>query len=853
MPILLPRLDDRRFDDLVRDGIAHAQEACPTWTDFTAGDPGVTLVEVFAFITDALLYRLNRVPPKLQLALLNLVGVDLQPPSAASVDLVFRRADGADPKQQALTVAAGSTVATSDGSAEFVVPAAVTIAADATEATARALHCQVVEGEKLGESKGIPGQSFVVQRPPVIAPSKDGLDFMLGVQADERGAGRSVWDVDGISYEKWTETANFSDSEPGAKVFMLDRATGRVQFSPSASQGGGGAVPAAGKIIRAWYPRGGGRSGNVAAGTLTQLKPNVPGIEVSNPERAAGGSDAETLDGLIRRAPSTLYSLRIAVTERDYEQVVLSREVGGIARSSAAADAELWKHARRGVVVVRIMPEIDVKALDNGKVTEAIVEEHRVAALKQRAEAALEDRRPLGILTRAEWINVQAVSVTVQVTPAPGADLVEVERGIQRRLNTLLSPLYDRPLGRKLLQAEVYEQIMAEPGVRSAQDLKFTIDGMPKADVNDLLRDPHQDSCWFAVTSAALHRSLDDGESWSVEFQSDGLKPKFVRRHPSIPGLMVLAAAKAKGTAIFLSRDLAESWGEPIAQFSSDVFDAAWVDRAGNPTLLLATAEGLRQFTPGSDTGPSPVVVAKEVDAKGFYAVVSKVSPSGVIAVAVAARGGGGGGGGIYLSPHGGTSNTFHLVPGGGLKDKDVRHLAVQSTGGRNFLWATVAAEAEEQGEGALRIELRDTGDDDPGGFVPLNVGWQGGTCEALAFADSIAFGASNRAGVLSLNVAEDKPTWRAVKLDAGLPLRGDTKLRLLETVDALAASPRAADPPIVFSGGPRGVHRSLDGGVTFASISQDTFTNFAPLPPGWLYAAGTHQITIVRETDARG
>jgi len=92
MPILLPRLDDRRFDDLVRDGIAHAKEACPGWTDFNAGDPGVTLIEVFAFITDALLYRLNRVPPKLQLALLNLVGVDLQPPTAASVDLLFRRA-----------------------------------------------------------------------------------------------------------------------------------------------------------------------------------------------------------------------------------------------------------------------------------------------------------------------------------------------------------------------------------------------------------------------------------------------------------------------------------------------------------------------------------------------------------------------------------------------------------------------------------------------------------------------------------------------------------------------------------------------------------------------------------------
>jgi predicted phage baseplate assembly protein len=89
MPIILPRLDDRRFDDLVRDGIAHAKETCPEWTDFNPGDPGVTLIEVFAFLTDALLYRLNRVPPKLQLALLNLVGVDLKPPSAASVDLVF--------------------------------------------------------------------------------------------------------------------------------------------------------------------------------------------------------------------------------------------------------------------------------------------------------------------------------------------------------------------------------------------------------------------------------------------------------------------------------------------------------------------------------------------------------------------------------------------------------------------------------------------------------------------------------------------------------------------------------------------------------------------------------------------
>jgi hypothetical protein len=242
------------------------------------------------------------------------------------------------------------------------------------------------------------------------------------------------------------------------------------------------------------------------------------------------------------------------------------------------------------------------------------------------------------------------------------------------------------------------------------------------------------------------------------------------------------------------------------------------------------------------------VVVDKNIDTKGFYAVVSNVSPSGVIAVAVAARGGGAGGGGVYLSALGGLSDTFHAI---GLKDKDVRRLAVQSTGARDFLWATVKSEAEEQGEGAFRIELRASGQDDPGGFVAFNVGWQGGSCEGIAFADNLVFGASNRSGVLTLNVNDAKPTWQAVKIDAGLPIR-DTK-RLLETVDSLAAAPRASQPAIVLSGGPRGVHRSTDGGVTYSCVSDVTYFDQVPLPRGWLYATAEHDLEVVREADVRG
>jgi hypothetical protein len=218
-----------------------------------------------------------------------------------------------------------------------------------------------------------------------------------------------------------------------------------------------------------------------------------------------------------------------------------------------------------------------------------------------------------------------------------------------------------------------------------------------------------------------------------------------------------------------------------------------------------------------------------------------------VIAVAAAARGGGAGRGGIYLSL-GGVSQTFHLI---GLKDKDIRHLAVQTTGSRDFLWAAAEAEAEEQGAGAFRIELRASGGDDPGGFVAFNVGWQGGSCEAITFADAEVFGASNRAGVLSLNVNDAKPSWTAVKIDAGLPIR-DTK-RLLETVEALAAVDRPGQTPIVMSGGPRGVHRSIDGGVTYQNISGETFTDRVPIPRGWLYAAGQHKIDVVSDSEGRG
>jgi hypothetical protein len=238
------------------------------------------------------------------------------------------------------------------------------------------------------------------------------------------------------------------------------------------------------------------------------------------------------------------------------------------------------------------------------------------------------------------------------------------------------------------------------------------------------------------------------------------------------------------------------------------------------------------------------VIVDKTLDTRGFYAVTASVSASGVIAVAVAARADGG----VYLSSQGGVSETFQPI---GLKNKDVRMLAVQSTAARTFLWATIGAEAGEQGEGAYRLELRASGANDPDGFQPFNIGWQGGSCECLAFADALVVAGSNRAGVLTMDASATKPAWTPVKLDAGLPIR-DTE-RLLEVVDTIAAATVPGKPPIILSGGVRGVHRSLDGGATYTLASSSTFTDHVPLPARWLYCAGTHQISLIHDQDGRG
>ncbi|HYO68536.1 MAG TPA: putative baseplate assembly protein [Archangium sp.] len=84
MPIVPPRLDDRRFEDLVEELLARIPAHTPEWTHAREGDPGRTLLELFAWLADTLLYRANLIPERQRLAFLKLLGIQMRPAIAAT-------------------------------------------------------------------------------------------------------------------------------------------------------------------------------------------------------------------------------------------------------------------------------------------------------------------------------------------------------------------------------------------------------------------------------------------------------------------------------------------------------------------------------------------------------------------------------------------------------------------------------------------------------------------------------------------------------------------------------------------------------------------------------------------------
>ncbi len=89
MTLTAPKLDDRHFQDIVDEAKKRIPYYCKDWTNHNVSDPGITLIELFAWMTDMLLYRLNQVPDLHYIKFLEMLGVRLQPPIPAKAPITF--------------------------------------------------------------------------------------------------------------------------------------------------------------------------------------------------------------------------------------------------------------------------------------------------------------------------------------------------------------------------------------------------------------------------------------------------------------------------------------------------------------------------------------------------------------------------------------------------------------------------------------------------------------------------------------------------------------------------------------------------------------------------------------------
>ena len=799
MPLPVPHLDDRDFARLLEDARALIPSRSPEWSDFTPGDPGMVLLELFAFLTDTMLYRLNRLPEKAYVAFLNLIGVQLEPPMAASVTLRF---DAAESLTDPVTIPRGTRVTVGAGRSGGEDPVFATteevVVAPGGTAEVTALHGDAVEAELIGTGTGGPGQRVQVASPPIIHRTIDGLELIVGVEAtaSELGEREPAVTYDGRAFRIWQEVSGFAAAGPDPHVYVVDRTTGTITFSPAVrgttergldlAAAPVAAVPGSGREIRVWYRHGGGVAGNVAAGTLTTLRVRIPGVTVTNPAPATGGRDTESLANTLVRGPQQLHAVERAVTARDFELAALASS-GAVARAKAFTRAELWTHAVPGTVEVLLVPapppgaDVGISARD--------VEARQTTDALATVRADLDARAPMGTRREVGWTRYKTVRVTARVVVHRAEDVDAVRRRMIERLQRTINPVPTGELrgwryGEALRAFHIYDALLAERGVRYVDGVRLIVDETPD-DVRALEADPSQPNTWYCASGPILFRSLDNAGGWEPSGRFEGETVEIVRTSKHQPGLVLVASrvGASERSRLRVSTDCGETW-EAAAELDFHVEDMTIVRRDDGLLAFLATDRGLYELPLRRAAVPVQILVDPARPDLGFYAVAAITSDQGDLNIAVAAQELGG----VAISGLDGRPGTFR--PLGSLQGKDIRVLFVREEGPRRFLIAGVTVSGAAPGEGAHMVEIVGV-QISPQGWQPLTSGWQAGSCQSLAMQGRTILAASHAGGVMRLDLSVAQPAWEPSSVDCGLAMRDPGRFAPLTTV---VAGPDARD-----------------------------------------------------------
>ncbi|NEP23519.1 putative baseplate assembly protein [Moorena sp. SIO3I6] len=359
--------------------------------------------------------------------------------------------------------------------------------------TTMAAQRVTIRNEILGSSDGSKKQTFTTNRTPILEGQQlevrelelpSGMEEEKIKQQEGEDAINITYDSTGRAQEiwvRWHQVADFYESSPRDRHYVLDRLTGTIQFG----DGINGLIPAIGRgnLRLKQYQTGGGSQGNQDAGKIVQLKTTIPYVDrVINPAAATGGADAESLDSLRDRIPKEIRHRHRAVTQDDYQD--LAKALPGVVRAKCVPLVDLAQLLAPTNNQPQCFPLTDIDnnsavapAKVPGVVSVIIVPHSKEAKplpsqeLINRVQTYLETNAQPTVrisVVGAAYVSVN-ITTTIAVTSLETAS--QVEQGIEQALERFLHPLtggFDRKgwdFGREPYLSDLYRLLESIPGV----------------------------------------------------------------------------------------------------------------------------------------------------------------------------------------------------------------------------------------------------------------------------------------------------------------------------------------------------------------------------------------------------
>jgi hypothetical protein len=489
MPIPLPNLDDRTFADLTAEMRGLIPRYAREWTNHNPSDPGITILELLAWLAEMVIYRLNRIPDRSYLVFLMLLGIE---PSGPRVEVTFELHIAKEALPEGFEVPRGTRLAAIDEVSgeeilfETLAPVSARDGRWDEEGQfwvfkAAAVNTIEVEGELIGTSEGTSNQEFPLQHLPVFLNPEDPADGRNpAIVGKKPGAADVVW-----NYRR-----DLLDARPVDQVFTVDQLAGLVQFGEGES--GRGLIPTEGTKLLCSYRKLGGTKGNVGAGKIILLKDDLTDVDktkirVTNELPAAGGVDAEALEELLTRGLQRIQESYRAVSAEDFESLALRAAPWRIARVKAVFDQNLDRSTPTGEGHVSLILLPDRSYLGTASScsdVRAALMLPKIRGLQQDILAFLEDRRLITTVVHAVSPDFTEVSLEIAVQASPGRNPADLHMTVEQAVTKFLDPYEGGekgggwPFGRSIYRSELCQLIEGIDGVDHLEQMKMNGDAI---------------------------------------------------------------------------------------------------------------------------------------------------------------------------------------------------------------------------------------------------------------------------------------------------------------------------------------------------------------------------------------